>query len=264
MMFQLRARSRLDDMSAISSTAHGSNAPLTCGMNSSDVPSNSPAVRERDDLVVGGVARRDHVPVGVVVGARPRRREAERAGFEALAEQRVHLGDFVVGSRAADTLRAHHDARRTARVANHEGGVDTEPAVDLVEVLGGGRPVPRHAFAQRFERHAFDPGEHPHQVLAVGGVVGERRDGEAAVPGERRGDAVERRRREGTVPEDLRVVVRVDVDEPGGDDLAGGVDGLGGFGVDGPDRGDLAVGDPDVGSTAGRSRSVKGQGLPNR
>ena len=60
-------------------------------------------------------------------------------------------------------------------------GVDAEPALDLVEVLGGRRPVPRHALAQRLERHALDAGQHAHQVVAVGGVVGQRCDGEAAV-----------------------------------------------------------------------------------
>ena len=79
--------------------------------------------------------------------------------------------------------------------------------------------------AQRLERHALDARQHAHEVVAVGGVVRQRRDGEAAVAGERGGDAVQRRRRERAVPEHLRVVVRVHVDEAGRDDLAGGVDG---------------------------------------
>ena len=146
-------------------------------------------------------------------------------------------------ARALVGLLAHHDAADRG-VADHEPGVDAEPALDLVEVLGGRRPVPRHALAERLERHALDPRQHAHEVVAVGGVVGQRRDGEAAVAGERGGDAVQRRRRERAVPEHLRVEVGVHVDEPGRDDLAGGVDGLGGLVVDLADaRRCVAVGD---------------------
>src|SRR2546430_2163864 len=53
----------------------------------------------------------------------------------------------------------------------------------------------------------------------------ERRDREAAVAAENGGDAVQRRRAGGRVPQQLGVVVRVDVDEPGAHDLAGAVDG---------------------------------------
>ena len=59
-------------------------------------------------------------------------------------------------------------------------------------------------------------------TLAVLGAG--RRDREAAVAGDDGGDAVEARRRERRVPEHLRVVVRVDVDEPGRDDVAAGVE----------------------------------------
>ena len=63
---------------------------------------------------------------------------------------------------------------------HQEASVDRERAVDAVEVLAEARPVPRHAFLERLERHALDAGEHPHQVLAVLGL--ERRDAEPAVP----------------------------------------------------------------------------------
>ena len=79
-------------------------------------------------------------------------------------------------------------------------------------------PVPRHALGERGERHALDPGQHAHEVVAVLGP--ERRDREAAVAADHGRHAVQRRRRQRRVPEHLRVVVRVDVDEAGRDDLA--------------------------------------------
>ena len=65
-----------------------------------------------------------------------------------------------------------------------------------------------------------------------------------------------RRRRQRGVPEHLRVVVRVDVDEARRDDLALGVDRARRLLVDVADRRDPAVADSDVGDPAGRTRAV--------
>ena len=98
------------------------------------------------------------------------------------------------------------------------------------------------------DRHALDPGEHAHQVVAVLGA--ERRDREAAVAADHRRDAVQRRRAQRRVPEHLRVVVRVDVDEAGRDDLAVGVDRARRGLVDVADRDDASVADADVAAAA--------------
>src|SRR6185369_11758356 len=58
------------------------------------------------------------------------------------------------------------------------------------------------------------------------------------------------------VPQDLHVVVRVDVDEPGADDLAGRVDLARGLVRGGAHRDDLAVPDADVAHEAGCARAV--------
>ena len=93
----------------------------------------------------------------------------------------------------------------------------------------GRRPVPRHALLERLQRHALDPGQHPHQVVGIRRVdrtvTGrERRDREAAVAAHHGGHAVQRRRAQRRVPERLRVVVGVDVDEARRDDEVGRVD----------------------------------------
>src|SRR5438874_137595 len=78
-------------------------------------------------------------------------------------------------------------------------------------------------------------------------LLARRRDREAAVAGNDRGDTVEARRCERRVPEHLRVVVRVDVDEPGRDDTVAGVEDAVSVEVR-RDLGDPPVGDPDIGA----------------
>ena len=148
---------------------------------------------------------------------------------------------------------AHHDAA-DRRVADEEAGVDGERAVEPVEVLGRRRPVPRHTLCERLERHALDAGEHPHQVVAV--PRPERRDREPAVAADHGRDAVQRRGRERRVPERLRVVVRVDVDEAGRHRQARRIDGLRRLLGHLADRDDLPVSDADVGTAPRPSRSV--------
>ena len=83
--------------------------------------------------------------------------------------------------------------------------------VNRIEVLGVGLEHPRQSEAESLDRHALDALECPEHDLAV---LGTRwRDPEAAVAHDGSGYAVPRRRREVTVPEHLRVVVRVRIDE---------------------------------------------------
>ena len=167
-------------------------------------------------------------------------------------------------ARSCDRGISHHHAAHR-RVPGHERHVERgASAIDGIEVLARRVPSPRHAGAQRLERHAFDARQHAHDVVAVG--VGERRDGEPAVAPDHGRDAVQRRRREPRVPEDLRVEMRVDVDEPRCDDQTVGVDGLARGFAERARRGnahDAAVAHADVGVPAGRARAIDDESTGN-
>ena len=84
-------------------------------------------------------------------------------------------------------------------------------AVERVEELGEGLPGPRQALVQRGAGDVLDALHQLDEALVVGRA--DRREADAAVAGDDRGDAVPRRRAEPVVPGGLAVVVHVDVDE---------------------------------------------------
>ena len=161
-------------------------------------------------------------PEAVVVGRRRRRGEAGRAGGHGVAQQARHGLDLLGRGGPLERVVAHHVAP-DGRVADLRDVVDPEVAVELLEVLGEALPVPAQAFLQRLGGHALDACQQLDDVVVVTGV--HRRHREAAVAGDHRGDAVARRRRQLWIPQELGVVVGVDVDEPGRHDEPGGVDG---------------------------------------
>ncbi len=133
-------------------------------------------------------------------------------------------------------------------MTDEEPRVDREVTVDAVEVLTEGAPVVGDARDEGLQGHALDAGEHAGQVLGLAGF--DRRDREAAVPADDAGHAVERRRRSRGVPQDLGVVVGVNVDKPGGHHEPVGVDRGGRGVVNRADRHHAAVLDAHVGPPA--------------
>ena len=169
-------------------------------------------LEERAELVEVGDARRHRTTPVAVVRRRRGRREPGRARVHRFGDHPLHPADLVVGRGALVARLAHHEeAHRgvpdVARVVEERAAL-----LDRVEVLREGlEVVPRHALEERVGRHVLDVLQRADEQLAVLGP--HRRDREAAVAGDHRRDAVPARRGERRVPEDLGVVVGVDVDE---------------------------------------------------
>ena len=110
--------------------------------------------------------------------------------------------------------RVAHDISADRRMADENRDVDSAAlALEHLQVLRDGFEIPAHTGAQHLERHALDLREVLHHELAVARAAG--RDGEAAVADDRRGDAERRRGRRPRIPGELRVVVRMVIDDAG-------------------------------------------------
>ena len=165
--------------------------------------------------------------------AAPRRRRAARASvscrgrcaparcssqsrwrpLDSFNDQASHRLDFGRLRRALGR-RVAHDISADRRMADENRDVDSAAlALEHLQVLRDGFEIPAHAGAQHLERHAFDLREVLHHEFAVARAAG--RDGEAAVADDRRGDAERRRGRRPGIPGELRVVVRMVIDDAG-------------------------------------------------
>ncbi len=181
-------------------------------------------LRDREQLVRVGVRAGNDAAVGHPVQRGARGREPERARVDRLGDELAHRLDVGLGAcgRLVDRPLAHRvDAHRA--VPDHAADVHAlGHAVDRVEVLAVGLPVPAEALHDRVGGDVLDRLHHLGEVLPVLGLA--RRERHAAVAEHHRRDAVPARRRADRVPRELRVEVGVDVDEAGGDELAVGVD----------------------------------------
>ena len=129
---------------------------------------------------------------------------------------------------------------------HEERCVGCDCALEPLEPLRERLPAPVESRAQRLDGHALDAGHHAHDVVGVIGSGG--REPEPTVAADDGRDAMERGRARGRIPRELRVVVRVDVDEPRRDHEASCVDPASRRLRPSADRHDPAVPDPDVGS----------------
>jgi hypothetical protein len=135
-------------------------------------------------------------------------------------------------------------------------------ALEHVEVLREALEVPARAGEQRVDVHALHHREVAQQRLAQRRRT--RRDAEAAVAHHRGGDAERHRGRERRVPGDLRVVVRVHVDDSRHQREAAGVDGASRRLVAFPDDRDVAVPYPDVSRERFTTAAVVNAGIANQ
>ena len=140
------------------------------------------------------------------------------ARLDRLVQQRDDRLDLVVGRLPIRRLGSHHVAADRA-VSDQEACIDRQLGLlDRREVVGEGLPTPPDTGLERLERHALDLLHHPAGVVGVLGA--QRRKGEPAVAAEHRRHAVLVGRRDPRIPEQLRVVVGVVVDEARRDDQA--------------------------------------------
>ena len=122
------------------------------------------------------------------------------------------------------------------------------------QIFGKGLPGPVDAGHHRFGRDILDRGQTARKPLPVFSLT--RRQGKATIAHYHAGDPVPARTAAERVPGDLRIHMRVTVDEPGGDDQPVGVNGPFCRPVDAADLDDPAALDPDIGAIAGHSRTI--------
>ena len=133
-------------------------------------------------------------------------------------------------------------------MSDQKAGVHGQAPVQAGQVLLERRPIPGTAAQESFDGNPLDHRHHPLDVESV--VRTERGDGEPAVAPEDGGDTVKNRRTGRGVPQQLGVVMRVEIDKSGADDLAGDIDGSPRRLVGRTQSGDPPVTDTDVGRRA--------------
>ena len=193
----------------------------------------------------GRPGTRHQVAGSVHVSVEARCREAQRARLECGAGQPTHLG-HVLGRRVVVAALAHH-VKAHGHVRDLSADVHRVGRVDAVEVLGERLPAPGDAVVERGAGDVLDALHELHEPVLGAGA--DRREPDAAVAHDDGGHAVPTRWRDVLVPTDLAVVVGVDVDEAGGEQVALGVDDapcLGRRGAGGRDVRDLPVVDRHV------------------
>ena len=213
------------------------------------------AAHHADQLLAAGVAAGQRPPLVADVIARGGGGEAEGARLHRLAQQAAHGGDLVLGGGALERGLAHHVV--TQRGEGHQPRhVDAEAAaVDGVEVLAVALPLPVDARLHDVVGNGLDVDEVLHQDLARRRL--HRRHAHAAVAHDDGGHAVPRRAGDHRIPRDLRVVVRVRIDEAWCQHQAARVEhALGGQAVAPADRADETVLDAEVAHEAGAAGSV--------
>ena len=194
-------------------------------------------VGEREDLLVVGPQRGDRHALRIEVALLTRAGEADRAGLHAVAHDRLHGLDLIVGRGALLAVLAHRVVAHGG-VADQRAGIDAEALVEPVHVLRERLPIDVDG-AQHLHRDGFDIGqEFGHALFVAAAHRGQR---ERAVAEDHGGGAVLRREGAQRIPRHLRIVVAVVVDETRRHSEAVGIDGARRRTGDLADFDDLAV-----------------------
>ena len=136
-------------------------------------------------------------------------READAAGLHALPDHLLHALQLLRGGLPlVGRLAHHHQPHR--RMGHQRRDVHAHPALEIVEVLGEGRPFPVVVVDVVVE----DPAQIGDQDVPRLALGGHRRDGGAAVADDDGGDAVVDHGVAVGILHDEEVHVGVGVDEP--------------------------------------------------
>ena len=145
-----------------------------------------------------------------------------RAVGQALGHQVAHAADLRFAGRPFHSRFTQHEKAHRC-VADHRRDVEAQrEGRDRVEIIGEGLKGPGNPRGEHVRGHPLDVLEGLRHQRALIGVQG--RDPEPAVPGQHGGDAMPAGRSEFRVPEHLRVVMCVRVDEAGCEDQSGQID----------------------------------------
>ena len=178
--------------------------------------------RQRQAGFVGHHVRHHRGAVKVALHARGTVRvEALRgpsacAGVHRFVEQAANFARLLFGRRPRlGSFQTHHprQQRRDRNIRQNVHGLGT--AVDTVEKFGESGPIPGHPGLHRRVRNRFDARHREHRAFAAFGTHG--CEAETAVADYDRGDAVPARDGAVRIPEELRVVVGMQIDESGRD-----------------------------------------------
>ena len=161
----------------------------------------------------------DRASIGHAMQEGAGRGEAKRPVADRLVHQFAHAVDVgLAGGLLVEAAFVHRVIPHRA-VPDHAADVDAlGHRCQGVEVLAVGLPVPRQSGHDGLAGNVLHGLHHLREVTTVFGLAGGERH--AAVAEHDRGDAVVAGRRGDRIPAQLRIEVRVDVDETGCDVLA--------------------------------------------
>ena len=206
---------------------------------------------ERPNLLVPREAARHRLPAVVhiyVGGAQP-----ARTRLQALRQDALHLPALRLRRRALKRLLAHHPHPNRA-VPHQRRDIDAQPRLQRAQVVLERLPGPVDPVLKRRHRQVLDLAEHAAEPIAL--LLAQRRKRQRAVARHHRRYPVLQRRARLSVPAELRVVVRVRIDETRRCGEAVGVDlSLAPFGH-AAHAGDPPAADADLPPIAGHPRSV--------
>ena len=220
------------------------------------VPDFAECAREGADLFVPCETARHRLPV--VVDIHIGRAETARSRLQALGQDALHLDDLRLGRLALKRLLAHHPHPNRA-VPDQRRDVDAQPRLQRPQVVVERLPGPVDPILERRHRQVLDLAEHPAEPIPL--LLAQRRERQRAVPGHDRRHPVLQRRARLPVPAQLRVVVRVRVDEARRGGVAVGVDLTRAALGHAAHAGDPPAANADLSPIAGHPRSVVDVGV---